>query len=260
MWGRGAWARGRGGAPRQPGCGRGASREAGSERDWVVSARARRWGGVRARGRRGRARRAVRVRAGKGARPGGARVRLAGGSALELRSGRSRRVPPAFLAGRDRKWWRPRGEAEALWGRGPRWLRRPDRKRRPWGTSPGPDLSPTASHSQSCRGPLLPWAGRVRPLIRAVITGIPAGGGSFILRRGRGQEARAPGRKRLGQGQAPCGLAVQDEESGWACWRPQGLLGAEPCAPCPPLLATKVDTPVCGDECPSDTWGPASSG
>lgn len=42
---------------------------------------------------------------------------------------------------------------------------------------------------------------------------------------------------------------------------PQGLLGAEPCAPVSlPLLATKVDTPVRGDECPSDTWGPASSG
>lgn len=160
------------------------------------------------------------MRAGKGARPSGARVRRAEGSALELRSGWSRRVPPAFPAGRDRKWWRPRGEVEAPWGRGPRGLKRPDRKRRPWGTSPGPNLSPTASHSQSCWGPLLPWAGRVRPLILAIITGIPAGGGSFILRRGRGQEARAPGRKRLGQGQAPCGPAVQDEEGGWACWRP----------------------------------------
>lgn len=35
---------GPGGAPRDPGCGRGAGGEAGDERDWAVSARARCWG------------------------------------------------------------------------------------------------------------------------------------------------------------------------------------------------------------------------
>lgn len=124
----------------------------------------------------------------------------------------------------------------------------------PRGASPGPGLIPTASHFQSCPGPLLPRASRVRPLIRAVITSILAGGGSFIPWRGRGQEASAPARKRLGQGQVPSAPRCRMKRVAGPPGDPQGLLGAEPRAPCPP---TPSHTPVRGDEC---QWRPASSG
>lgn len=167
-----------------------------------------------------------------GARPGGARVRSAGGFAPGLGSGWGRReprpAPPILPAGGGRKSWRLRREVEAPVGAGAARRSLLDRK-------PVPHSFPFSKHL----GPLPPRAGRVRTSVRAVVTGVPAAEAHSFAGPGRGQKARAPRGGAAGPRSGPCGP------------RCRAKTVAGPAVS--PLPATKGDTPVHGVECP---WGP----
>lgn len=146
--------------------------------------------------------------------------------------------PPQILpASGGRKWWRLRREVEAPVGAGAARRSLPDRK-------PVPRSFPFSKHL----GPLLPRAGRVRTLVRAVTAGVPAAAAHSFAGRGRGRRARAPREgERLGQGQAPCGprCRAKAAAAGPAGFPAPGRQGGH--------------TPGHGVEGPSDPRGPARS-
>lgn len=148
--------------------------------------------------------------------PGRERAPRPGARPRRARAARARRwgrrvaptPTPAFPAARGRKWWRLPGEVEAPVGEaaraGPAGLTG-NGGPRGTGGGPWPARSPFPPFQRS-QIPLPPRARCVRPLIRPVITGIPAGG-RLIHSPGRGRRAGSAcaGGEMLGQGQAPRG-------------------------------------------------------
>lgn len=190
------------------------------------------------------------------ATPGGAPEAGARGAGSPVGPACSPHPHPSLLAARGRKWWRLPGQVEAPVGEaaraGPAGLTG-NGGPRGTGGGPRPARSPYPLFQRS-QIPLPPRAGCLRPLIRPVITGIPAGG-RLIHSPGRGRRAGSAcaGGEMLGQGQAPRGPRGRARPAAG----PDGHAEASQAphrAPEPPTRGpdTKGATPVHGNGCP---WG-----